>query len=98
MDNLIPCDDQPIKISVRPEEFVKCESGGIDGVIQQVTFLGESTHYLVRTSHGERAEVTEESQVGRSMKKDDHISLKLKAEKINIFNKEGSASLIQKEA
>ena len=98
MDNVIPCEDQPIKISVRPEEFVKCESGGIDGVVEQVTFLGESTHFLVRTGHGERAEVTEESQVGRSMAKGDKISLKLKAEKINIFNKEGSASLIQKEA
>ena len=98
MDNLVPCEDQPVKISVRPEEFVKCESGGIDGVIEQVTFLGESTHYLIRTTHGDRAEVTEESQVGHSMKKDDRVSLKLKAEKINIFNKEGTASLIQKEA
>ena len=98
MDNLVPCEDQDIKISVRPEEFVKCEQGGIDGTIEQVTFLGESTHYLVRTNHGERAEVTEESQVGRSMKKGDRVSLKLKAEKINIFNKEGKASPIQKEA
>ena len=98
MDNLVPCEDQDIKISVRPEEFVKCEQGGIDGTIEQVTFLGESTHYLVRTNHGERAEVTEESQVGRSMQKGDRVSLKLKAEKINIFNKEGKASLIQKEA
>ena len=72
--------------------------GRVDPKFEQVTFLGESTHYLIRTNHGERAEVTEESQVGHSMKKDDRVSLKLKAEKINIFNKEGTASLIQKEA
>ena len=97
MNNIVECEDQPIKISVRPEEFVKCEKDGIDGVIEQVTFLGESTHYLIRTDHGERAEVTEESQVGHSMKKGDRVSLKVKAKKINIFNKEGDASLIKKE-
>ncbi len=98
MKNIVDCEDQEVKISVRPEEFVKCENEGIEGTIEQVTFLGESTHYLVRTDAGERAEVTEESQVGYSMKKGDRIRLTVKAGKINIFNKEGSASLIKKEA
>ena len=87
MTNIVPCEDQEIKISVRPEEFVKCESGGIDGVIEQVTFLGESTHYLVRTNHGERAEVTEESQVGRSMKKGDRVSRRLKRKRSTFSTK-----------
>ena len=98
MTNIVDCEDQEIKISVRPEEFIVCKDGGMPGTVEQVTFLGVSTNYLVRTDAGERAEVTEESQIGGSLKKGDAVRLKVNAEKINIFNKEGSASLIRKEA
>ena len=99
MDNLVDCEDQEVLVSIRPEEFVPSTDGkGIPGVIEQVTFLGQSTHYLVRTENGERADVTEESQVGVSMKKDEKIYLHVKKEKINVFNKEGSQSLIKKGA
>ncbi|MBQ6367045.1 MAG: ABC transporter ATP-binding protein [Erysipelotrichaceae bacterium] len=98
MTNIVDCEDQEVKISVRPEEFVMSDDGtGISGVVEQTTFLGISTNYFIRTDHGERVEVNEESQVGKSLQKGDRVCLKVKAHKINVFNKEGSASLVVKE-
>ncbi|MCR5299349.1 MAG: ABC transporter ATP-binding protein [Erysipelotrichaceae bacterium] len=98
MTNIIPCEDQEVKISVRPEEFIMSDDGeGIKGTVEQTTFLGISTNYFIRTDNDERVEVNEESQVGKSLQKGDRVCLKVKAHKINVFNKEGSASLIVKE-
>ncbi len=79
-----------VRISVRPEEFMVCRpEEGIRATILNSVYLGLNTHYFVELETGERAEIIEESSVDEKVKKGEIIGLRLKAEKINIFDAEG---------
>ncbi|MBQ4551512.1 MAG: ABC transporter ATP-binding protein [Clostridia bacterium] len=98
MKNLVQeaAGDQPVKVSVRPEEFiiVGADQEGIDATVEYSTFLGLNTHYVIRLAAGERVEIIQESQIDDIIENGTQIRLQVKAEKINVFTQDGSRSLI----
>jgi iron(III) transport system ATP-binding protein len=98
MDNLnIPLKQKreiPVKISVRPEEFIIKQDGtGIRAKILSSIFLGLNTHYFVELETGERAEIIQESTIGEILKPGTEIGLKVKKEKINVFDWESEINI-----
>ena len=98
MDNLVDCSpgDEAIA-SVRPEELVINEHGenGLDATVAYSTFLGLNTHYFVDLADGQRAEIIQESKIDDIIENGTKIKLGVKAEKINVFTKDGSRSLVK---
>lgn len=92
VDNLIISEEivnsMPVEISVRPEEFIIDKSGkGIKARIINSVFLGLNTHYFVELETGEKAEIIQESTIGEILEPGTEIGLRIKKEKINIFDK-----------
>lgn len=90
--------DRDITISARPEELLvntaeEC-SEGIEAVIKDSVFLGYNTHYFVRLETGEEAEIVQESKINSIIPRGTKVRLTLNMEKINVFDKETSLSLM----
>ena len=100
MDALAGAGEQDVQCSIRPEEFVICQEGteGIRGTVQECTYLGLNTHYTIDTDEGDSVEIVEESTIGEGLKKGEKVLLKVKKEKINVFNKGGDRNLIRSDA
>lgn len=92
--------EQEVQCSIRPEEFVICKEGseGIPGTVQECTYLGLNTHYTIDLDKGEPVEIVEESSIGEGLKKGERVLLKVKKEKINVFNKDGDRNLVRSDA
>ncbi len=87
----------PVKVSVRPEEFVIHESGkagAVEAVVESSIFLGLNTHYNVRLATGERVDIIQESAIDHIIKPQTKISLTVKQEKINILSEDGSRNYL----
>jgi iron(III) transport system ATP-binding protein len=80
----------PVKVSVRPEEFVLSQDGtGLNGTIVNSIFLGLNTHYYVDLEQGQRVEITQESTTGSIMKPGTAVRLKVNKDKINVYDSQG---------
>lgn len=87
---------QNVKVSVRPEEFYIDDNGQIEGKIIDSIFLGLNTHYTVKINGiKNNVELVQESSINNIIPVDTLIKLNIKKEKINIFNEDGSISLIK---
>ena len=98
MNNLVDCNEgDEVIASIRPEELVINENGenGLDATVAYSTFLGLNTHYFVDLSDGQRAEIIQESKIDDIIENGKKIKLGIKAEKINVFTKDGSRSLVR---
>ncbi len=92
----LACDaDTPVILSVRPEDFqMSADPGaGIKSVIRDYIFLGLNTHYIVELPGGQSIEIIHESVVSGGFKAGDTVYLKIKADKINVFSKDGQRNL-----
>lgn len=87
-----------VKVSVRPEEFVICNENeeGIPATVKNSVFLGVATHYFVETKDGQEIEVIQNSDVFDLIPNGKSIRLKVQVQKINVFNEDGTMSLIDK--
>jgi len=87
--------DTPVILSVRPEDFqMSADPGeGIRSVIRDYIFLGLNTHYIVELPGGQSIEIIHESVVSGGFKAGDSVYLKIKADKINVFSKDGQRNL-----
>lgn len=87
---------QRVNVSLRPEELfvTRAEQGQLHGVVERSVFLGLNTHYRIRLASGERVEIVQESALDDDIDAGDSVSLDVKAEKINVFDETGSASLM----
>ncbi len=94
-------DGQEVLVSVRPEELVILgtevpgEVPALTAAISYSTFLGLNTHYIVELGDGLQAEIIQESQIDDIIKNGTVIKLGIKPEKVNVFTRDGSQSLIQ---
>ena len=98
MDNLVDCKEgDEVIASIRPEELVINENGeeGLDATVAYSTFLGLNTHYFVDLADGQRAEIIQESKIDDIIENGTKIKLGVKAEKINVFTKDGSKTLVK---
>lgn len=83
-----------VKVSVRPEEFELCEDfHGLAGTITNSVFLGLNTHYFILLDNGEKIEIVQQSMIKNLIKQGTRVKLKVKAEKINVYDENGERSL-----
>ena len=89
--------DQKVKASIRPEEFIVDinNKDGLEAVVDDAVFLGLNTHYFVHLLDGEKIEIIQESQIDSMIEKGAMIYLKIKTEKINVFDEKGDHNLIE---
>lgn len=100
IDALSKAEDQEVLCSIRPEEFVIGKEGGegIKGTVKEFVYLGLNTHYYIDTDAGETVEIIEESSLEEELKEGQYVVLKVKKEKINVFNQTGDLNLVRSEA
>ena len=57
-----------------------------------------NTHYYIDTDEGDTVEIVEESSIEDDLKEGQPVLLKIKREKVNIFDKAGNVNLVRSEA
>ena len=94
--NRIVKDNMKVLISVRPQEFIiTSDNSGINGVIKSSMFLGLNTHYFVKLSNGKTVETIQDSNVSGIIPNKTQVFLKIKPNKINIYDEKGKYNLIE---
>lgn len=95
MKNYLNAPDQEVKVSIRPEEFVMDPEAkdGFEGVVRDSVYLGLNTHYYITMPDKEEVEIVQESTIDEILKPNTTVHLRVKLEKINVFNKDGEVSL-----
>jgi len=88
---------EDVKVSIRPEEFILSmdNKDGIKGVVKSSVFLGINTNYFIELENGKEVEVIQTSDALEAIPDGSTVYLKLQTEKINVFNNEGTNSLIE---
>ena len=92
------CKNQPVKISVRPEEFIldaSTDATGLKATVDSSVFLGLNTHYFAHTDDGDKIEIIQESQIDSIIPDGTVVRLGIKTEKINVFDAEGKQNLLE---
>ena len=91
--------DGPVKVSVRPEEFVVHHANekveGISAVLEDSVYLGLNTHYFLKLSSGASVELIQESTIDEKLEPGSTVTLTLKNEKINIFSEDGAKNYLR---
>lgn len=88
--------NQPVKISVRPEELLLCgkEEGVVRAKITESIFLGLNTHYTVELEKGGSVEIIQESTLTSILKVGEEISLNINTQKVNVFTSDGNTNIL----
>jgi len=90
--------DRDVIASIRPEEMVVDPSNdgkGVEAVVDDAVFLGLNTTDFVHFMDGEKAVIIQESSIDSMIEKGTDVHLMLKTEKLNLFNEDGSRSLMK---
>ena len=88
---------QDVIVSIRPEEMEidMTSDSGIHGVVENYQFLGLNTVYFVRMFDNVRLEIVQESTIDSIIEPGTKVTLKIKEDKINLFDKEGKTNLVK---
>ena len=98
IDTLLPEEEknQPVTVSVRPEEFIISSDGeGIAATVKSSTFLGLNMHYFLTLEDGTDVQVIQEAELDSRLPDGAKIRLRMKQGKINVFCKDGSRNLVR---
>ncbi len=88
---------QEVVVSVRPEELLlnrDASAPGIKAVVKDAVFLGLNTHYFVKLSTGEDAEIIQESSIEDTLSAGAEISLGINTDKVNVFTADGAENIL----
>lgn len=88
--------EQKVRISIRPEEFVRTqEPGDFEAVIQENIYLGLNTEYFLDLGFGNRVQLSEESTFHENLNPGEKVNLTVNLEKINVFTADGERNLLE---
>ncbi|GEN57451.1 ABC transporter ATP-binding protein [Halolactibacillus alkaliphilus] len=89
--------DQTVRVSIRPEDFIRVEQEAslntFVGKIEDSVYLGLNTEYVVALSDGHLVQVTEESSFEEDLTVGEQIALTINTDKINVYCAEGLTNL-----
>jgi iron(III) transport system ATP-binding protein len=91
-------ENQKVRVSIRPEEFVRTEDGEIEATIIDSIYLGLNTEYYMDIPFASRIQVSEESTFTEDLGTGDKVKLTINIKKINVFNEDGSRNLLEEES
>ena len=87
--------EQNVRVSIRPEEFVRTdEKTDFEATIQDSIYLGLNTEYYLDLGFGSRVQLSEESTFHENLNPGDRVHLKVNTEKINVFTAGGERNLL----
>lgn len=86
---------QAVRVSIRPEEFLRDEAGDIAGQITDSVYLGLNTEYFIQTDFATKIQVSEESTFEEDLVKGDSVTLRINVQKLNVFTADGSRNLMK---
>ncbi|VLZ97656.1 ABC transporter ATP-binding protein [Streptococcus pneumoniae] len=69
MPALDQVEEQAIHVSIRPEEFIKDESGDIEGTISDSVYLGLNTEYFIETGLPQKFKLVKNQLLKKNYKK-----------------------------
>ena len=87
--------EQDIRVSIRPEEFIRSEEGEITATIIDSVYLGLNTEYFMSIPFADRIQVSEESTFGEDLNSGDTVKLTINTQKINVFTADGKQNLLE---
>lgn len=89
--------EQKIRISVRPEDFVRTNTReeGFEVEIKDSVYLGINTEYLAQWNEEELIQMTEQSSFEEDLTKGDSIWVKINTKKINVYSEDGMSNLLE---
>lgn len=89
-------DGQPVKVSVRPEDFIisPADGTGIPATVKSSVFLGITTNYFVTLADGQEIEVIQNSDIWDIITDGTQIRLAMQPQKINIYTQDGNRNLV----
>ncbi|WP_017472687.1 ABC transporter ATP-binding protein [Amphibacillus jilinensis] len=90
-------DDQQVRISIRPEDFIRIEdTTSVDTFkvrIEDSVYLGLNTEYVVSLTDKHHIQVTEESSFDEDLNVGDRVHLTINTNKINVYCADGLTNL-----
>ncbi|SEO00015.1 iron(III) transport system ATP-binding protein [Amphibacillus marinus] len=90
-------DDQQVRISIRPEDFIRVEdAASVDTFevrIEDSVYLGLNTEYVVALTDKHHIQVTEESSFDEDLIVGDRVHLTVNTNKINVYCTDGLTNL-----
>jgi iron(III) transport system ATP-binding protein len=92
---LAECHDQDVRISIRPEEFVKSADGPFEATVLDSVYLGSTTDYFMKTDFSDRIQVTVESSLEENVRPGEKIRLDVNTSKVNVLTADGQKSLME---
>ncbi len=87
-------EDQDVRVSIRPEEFIRDDQGDIEAIVSDSLYLGQNTEYYVQLPFAEKIQVNEESTLTEDLKPGAKMRLSINHQKINIFTSDGAKNLL----
>ncbi|MEG2255053.1 MAG: ABC transporter ATP-binding protein, partial [Vagococcus sp.] len=81
-DELANHKEQPLRISIRPEEFIRSQTGDIKATIIDSLYLGQNTEYIMTLPFGDKIQMSEESTFDEDLGQGDTINLSINCQKI----------------
>lgn len=64
-------------------------------MVTESTYLGLNTHYYIKTDDGDTVEIIEESSLKDDLKEGQPVILRVKKDKINVFDQTGETNLVR---
>lgn len=96
MPMLAHAEDQTVRVSVRPEEFIRVSEPeqALSATIHDSVYLGMNTEYVMSLGGTIKIQISEESTFEEDLVAGDTVYLKINEQKINVFNHDGSQNLL----
>ncbi len=95
MSQLNSCTDQDVRVSIRPEEFIKSGEGPFEATVLDSVYLGSTTDYFMKTSFSDRIQVTVESTFEENVRPGEIVRLDVNVAKINVLSADGQRNLME---
>ena len=77
------------------EEFIKDESGDIEGIISDSVYLGLNTEYFIETGFASKIKLAKNQLLKKIYKKAIVFVYESNTQKLNVFSADGSQNLIK---
>lgn len=88
-------DDQKVRVSIRPEDFIRSDSSeeSFKAEIKTNIYLGLNTEYMIDIGNGVDVQVIEESRFEEDLYEGEKVNITINVDKINVYTSDGSTNL-----
>lgn len=89
---------QKVRVSVRPEDFIRTEGGLFEATVSDSVYLGSKSDFFLDAGLEVLLQVSEESRFEEELLEGQIIHVDIAESKINLFSEDGSRNLLREAA